>query len=138
MSPEVARFLMLHGAVVVFLGVLSGFPFWLAIVRDRGADAIRAWRVAHTTLISDGLVLLIVALMHPHVVLGTVAAWMLAWALVASAYGFVFALGVGAWVGERGLVPVPLGRNSLFFVGHAVGAGGAIVGAGLVLVGLLV
>lgn len=137
MPAEVARFLMLHGAIVVFLGILSGFPFWLASIRDRGPDAIRAWRVAHTTLISDGLLLLMVSLMRPYVALSGSAASLLGWALVASAYGFVFALAVGAWVGERGLVPLPLGRNSLFFLGHAVGAGGAVVGAGLVLVGLL-
>jgi hypothetical protein len=137
MPAEVARFLMLQGAIVVFLGVLAGFPFWLAIIRDRGPDAIRAWRVAHTTLIADGLLLLIVSLMRPHLALSGSVAWLLGWALVASAYGFVFALAVGAWVGERGLAPVPLGRNSLFFAGHAIGAGGAVVGAGLVLVGLL-
>lgn len=137
MPAEVSRFLMLHGAIVVFLGVLCGFPFWWAIIRERGADAIRAWRVAHTTLISDGLLLLVVALLSPHLALGPGVARLLAWALVASAYGFVFALGVGAWVGERGLTPVPLGRDSLFFVGHAVGAGGAIVGMGLVLMGLV-
>ena len=137
MPLEVERFLLLHGAIVLFLGVLAGFPFWLTIIRDRGSDAVRAWRVAHTTLISDGLVLLIVSLMGPHLALSGGAAWLLGWALVASAYGFVFALAVGAWVGERGLVPVPLGRNSLFFVGHAIGAGGAVVGTGLVLVGLL-
>lgn len=137
MSADIARFVMLHGAIVAFIGVLTGFPFWLAIIRDRGPDAIRAWRVAHTTLISDGVLLLVVSLLRPHLSLGTGASWLLGWALVASAYGFVFALAVGAWAGERGLVPLPMDRRTVFFVGHAVGATGAVVGAGLVLVGLL-
>jgi hypothetical protein len=125
-----------HGGIVVCLGLLAGFPFWLAIIGDRGTSRVQAWRVAHTTVLVDGLLLLVVALTVPHLRIGPALTALVAWSLVASAYGFVFALIGGAWAGERGLNPIPLGINSLFFVGHAVGATGATVGMGLVLYGL--
>ena len=130
------RLLLVHGSIVVLLGLLAGFPFWFAIIRDRGANRIQAWRVAHTTVLVDGLLLLVVGLISHQAGFGGAVMAGAAWALVASAYGFVFALIGGAWAGERGLNPIPLGVNSLFFVGHAVGATGAIVGMGLVLYGL--
>jgi uncharacterized membrane protein len=137
MPGNPVRLLVVHGGILVFLGLLAGFPFWFAIIRDRGANRIQAWRVAHTTVLGDGLLLLVVALVsHQAAVSGALMA-VAAWALVVSAYGFVFALIVGAWAGERGLNPIPWGLNSLFFVGHAVGATGALVGMGLVLYGLL-
>ncbi len=137
MTGNPIRLLLVHGSIVVFLGLLAGFPFWLAIIRDRGASRIQAWRVAHTTVLVDGLLLLVVGLLSHQADFGGAIMAVAAWALVASAYGFVFALIVGAWAGERGLNPIPLGVNSLFFVGHAVGATGAMVGMGLVLYGLL-
>jgi len=137
MAGEPVPLLLIHGTIVVSLGVLAGFPFWYAILRNRGAEQIRGWRVAHTTLIMNGLLLLVVALVSPHLELGHTSLALAAWALVVSAYGFVFALGVGAWVGERGLNPIPLGVNTLFFVGHALGATGAIVGVGVVLYAML-
>lgn len=137
MTPDAVRLLLVHGVIVMCLGLLAGFPFWLAIIRDRGASRVQAWRVAHTTVLVDGLLLMVVALIGPHLRIGPALMAVVTWALVASAYGFVFALIGGAWVGERGLNPIPRGVNSLFFVGHAVGATGATVGMGLVLYGLL-
>lgn len=137
MQGDPVRLLLAHGTIVTSVGVLAGLPFWLAIVRGASPDRVRAWRVAHVTLIATGFLLLLVALIRPHLDLARVPLATATAALVVSAYGFVFALGVGAWVGERGLRPVPLGINTLFFLGHAVGATGAIVGMSLVLYGLL-
>lgn len=137
MAEDPVRLLLVHGTIVLSCGVLAGLPFWLAIIRERGAERIRGWRVAHATLIVNGLLLLMVALMGPQLALGATSLALAAWALVVSAYCFVFALGVGAWVGKRGLNPIPLGVNTLFFVGHAVGATGAIVGVGVVICGVL-
>lgn len=137
MLGDPVRVLLTHGTIVTCVGVLAGLPFWLAIVREASPDRVRAWRVAHVTLIATGFLLLLVALIRPHLDLAQAPLAMVTAALVVSAYGFVFALGVGAWAGERGLSPVPLGSNTLFFLGHVVGATGAIVGMGFVLYGLL-
>jgi len=123
--------------IVLFLGVLSGMPFWFAIVHGRDEAAVRAWRVAHSTLIVCGLVMLVVSLISPQLALSRELRSLLAWFFVASGYGFVFALVVGAWMGRRGLTPWPVGVNTLLFSGHLIGAVGAFLGMCVVLYGLL-
>jgi fatty acid desaturase len=59
------------------------------------------------------------------------------WALIMSGYGFIFALVLGAATGLRALIPKPIGFNTLLFVGHLVGAVGAILGVGVLLYGLM-
>lgn len=135
MAPDAA--LLLHGTMVLCAGVVSGVPFWLAILGHRQPGAIRAWRVAHTTLISAGLMLLVVGILVPHVAPSPSLARWLRWSLVASGYGFAFALIVGAAVGERGLDPFPPGANSVLFLGHAVGAIGSMAGLAIFVAALL-
>lgn len=115
MADDPVRLLLVHGTIVLSFGVLTGLPFWLAILRQRGAERIHGWRVAHATLIVNGLLLLLVALMGPHLDLSEALSALAAWALVASAYGFVFALGGGAWFGERGAESPPAGRQHPLF-----------------------
>ena len=137
MTTDSSHLLLLHGAIVVGLGLLTGVPFWIAILRADSPERLRAWRVAHTTVLMDGLLLLVAGLMRTHLDL-TVAQWAVAeWALVVSAYAFGFALIGGAWAGERGLNPTPTGVRTLFFLGHAIGATGAFVGVGLLIRGLV-
>ena len=137
MGTEPVRSLVVHGTIVLLLGIVAGIPFWLAIIL-RGSEAtIRAWRVAHATLLGVGLMLILVGAVVPHTTLGaSLRAW-LEWSLVAGGYGFVFALIGGAMVGERGLNPLPPGVNTVFFLGHAIGAMGSLAGIALLLVGLL-
>lgn len=133
-QPE--RFLLIHGMIVLFLGVLSGMPFWFAIILSRDEGVVRAWRVAHTTLIVCGLVMLVVSLISPQLALSRELRSLLAWLFVASGYGFVFALVVGAWMRRRGLLPWPVGVNTLLFAGHLIGAVGAILGIAILIYGL--
>jgi hypothetical protein len=46
-------------------------------------------------------------------------------------------MAVGAWFGQRGLTPRPVGANTVFFLGHVIGAVGSVVGISIVLYGLL-
>ena len=137
MLHDPARFLLQNGALVLGAGVLCGVPFYLAIVLGWRPERIRAWRVAHATLLADGLLLLVAGVLAPALDVGTAWREALAWSLVISGWGFVFALGGGAAAGRRGLVPWPLGWNWLFFVGHAVGASGSAIGMLLLAVALL-
>lgn len=132
-----ARWLTFNGAIVLMAGLLAGLPFWLALVRNKSAAKAQAWRVAHATFIAQGLLMLLVALVLPHIALGHGTIWIAVWCLVASGYGFVFAMTVGAWTGRRGLSPKPLGLNTLLFAGHAVGATGSFVAICTVLYGAL-
>jgi hypothetical protein len=132
-----ARVLLANGALVLAIGVLCGVPFYLAIIRNWLPDRVRVWRVAHATLIMDGLLLLAAGILSPSLSLGGLPRAVLAWCLVVSGWSFVFALAGGAWAGRRGLRPQPWGMETVFFAGHAVGALGSLGGVALLVAGLL-
>ncbi|UCE67290.1 MAG: hypothetical protein JSU85_04555 [Candidatus Zixiibacteriota bacterium] len=137
MDAQPARMLLIHGSIVILSGLLSGIPFWAAVIRGRDDGAIRSWRVAHTTLIACGLVMLAIGLISPRLALSEGLRSFMVWMFVASGYGFVFALVVGAGTGYRALTPTPAGVNTLLFMGHLIGAVGSILGMCVVLYGLL-
>jgi hypothetical protein len=136
-SVAADRTLLRHGLIVLLLGVLAGFPFWLAILGRGGDRAAGAWRVAHATLIATGLVLMSVGFVSPWLILSPPLRALATGSLVASGYGFAFAMIVGAAVGIRGLTPWPLGFSTLLFLGHLIGALGSVVGLGLTVWGIL-
>jgi hypothetical protein len=131
-----SKCLLFNGSIVLLSGLLSGVPMGLAIIQKRGTEKIRAWRVAHSTLIMDGLLVIIVGLVVPSLSLGELASWILVWGLVISAYGFVLALTIGAWKGYRGLTPEPYGINTILYGGHIIGALGSLVGVVMLIYGL--
>jgi hypothetical protein len=137
MDLQPAGALLVHGSIVVLFGLLSGIPFWLAILRHREQGTIRAWRVAHTTLIAFGLLMVVVGVIDPHLALRTELRSLLVLALIVSGYGFVFALVIGAATGLRALTPKPWGFNTLLFLGHLLGATGSIIAMVIILYGLL-
>jgi len=132
-----AQWLFLNGVIVLLAGLVAGLPFWLAILRGDSAANCQAWRVAHATLIGQGLLMLIIALALPRIALSREAIWMAVWSLIAGGYGFVFAMTVGACTGRRGLWPRPWGLNTVLFAGHGIGALGLFVAVCLVLYGAL-
>lgn len=126
MISSPAAYLFFNGGVVIMAGLLLGFPLRSAIVTKRGD--VNAWRVSHSVLIMDGLLMLVVGLTLPHLLLGRPALWVLVWSLVAAGYGFLVAFAVGAWKGIRGLTARPFGLNTVLFGAHVVGAFGSLVG----------
>ena len=137
-SVAASRALVRHGLIVLLVGVLAGFPFWLAILGQGGAGgAAGPWRVAHATLIATGLVLMNVGFVSPWLALSPPLRALATGSLVASGYGFAFAMIVGAAVGIRGLTPWPLGIPTILFLGHLIGALGSVVGLGLTVWGIL-
>jgi hypothetical protein len=137
MHLDPARLLLQNGALVLGAGVLCGIPFYLAIVLGWGPERTRAWRVAHATLLADGLLLLVAGILLPTLEAGSGWREALGGSLVVSAWAFVLALAGGAAAGRRGLVPWPPGWNWVFFAGHAVGAMGSAIGVFLLIVALL-
>ena len=132
-----SKYLLFHGSIVLFTGLLSGILMGSAINKKKGEEAVRAWRVAHSGLIMDGLMMLIIALIVPYLKVGEVAVWTLVWGLVISGYGFVMALPLGAWKGYRGLVPKPHGINTIVYAGNVIGVVGSLVGTAIVIFGCL-
>jgi hypothetical protein len=105
----------LHGVVLVVLGMLVGLPFSDAITAHSGADVERAWRVAHTSLVTGGTLYIAIAAIAHYLVVSKSAAVFVTWSLVISAYAFAFALVVGPIVGARGLEPTGPPLNVLVF-----------------------
>ena len=129
-------YLLFNGSAVILAGLLSGIPLRNAIVRKK-EECVNAWRVTHSVLIMDGLMMLIIGLVIPHLILDKLAAWGLVWSLVASGYGFVVAFTLGAWKGIRGLNAKPYGLNTLLFAAHVIGASGSFVGILITIYGIL-
>lgn len=130
-------YLILNGSFVLFAGILSGFPYWLAIIRRKEQETIRAWRVAHSFLIMEGMMLLVVGIISPDLPLDERTIWIMVWALIISAYGFVLAFTFGAWTRYRGLTPKPYGMNTIFFGWHIVGIVGSLIGITIFVYGAL-
>lgn len=129
-------YLLFNGSVVIMVGLLIGFPLRDAIVKEK-REAVNAWRVAHSVLVMDGLLMLIVGLTIPHLVLDRLTLWVLVWSLVASGYGFAVAFILGAWKGLRGLTAKPFGLNTLLFGAHIIGAFGSLIGIAIAIYGSL-
>ena len=104
-----------HGVLLVVLGMLVGLPFADAITAHSGPEAERAWRVAHTSLVTAGTLYVAVAAIAHHLILPGRAAAFVTWSFVVSAYTFSFVFVVGPVVGARGLEPSGPPFNILIF-----------------------
>ncbi len=129
-------YLLFNGSLVILAGLLLGFPLRYAIVKKK-EEIVNAWRVAHSVLVMDGMMMIIVGLTIPYLILDGLSVWVLVWSLVASGYGFVVAFTIGAWKGLRGLTAKPFGLNTLLFAAHIVGALGSLIGIVIVIYGSL-
>ncbi len=103
MTHKQAGLLIFHGALLLFIGNLVGFIFANAIVENWGADAERAWRVAHTSLVLGGIIYVAIGAARNHIALSQRLNSFLVRALIGTAYVFPAALILGANIGARGL-----------------------------------
>ena len=120
--------LIFHGAVILLVGFLCGAPLGSAAVRGK-EEAVRAWRVAHSSLIMGGVLLLALAGAVSHLKLSPFALTLLVWAFVVSSYVFAVVLPLAAHYGHRGLTSAPPFLNRILYLGNMVGAGGLLLGA---------
>ena len=127
--------LIFHGAVVLLIGLLCGAPLGSAVVRAKSEDIVRGWRVAHTSLIMGGILLLAVAGISERLRLGAFAQHLLVWPLVISSYGFAVVLPLAAHYGHRGLTPAGPFVNRVIYIGNMVGAAGLVLGTVVLLWG---
>jgi len=130
-----ANALVFHGAVILFIGLLCGAPLGSAAVRGKSEEKVRAWRVAHSSLIMGGILLLAIGGVSAHLRLSAFASSVLVWALVASSYAFAVVLPLAARYGHRGLSFAPPLLNRAIYCGNMAGAGGLLVGTGMLLWG---
>ena len=135
MIRQPIAYLLLNGSIVILVGLLTGLALKTAIVKQR--ENVNAWRVAHSVLVMDGLLMLIVGMTVPYLLLDGWAVWVLVWSLIAAGYGFVAAFSLGALKGIRGLTVKPYGLNTVLFAAHLIGAAGSLVGVMIMTYGSL-
>jgi hypothetical protein len=117
-----ARHLVFHGSIVLLVGLLCGVPYGRAINRHAPAHIIHSWRVAHASLpIGAILMFAVAALLSSFAVVNQVK-WLIAIALIISAYAFCISLPLGAITGHRGLSSSGSLTAKLVFAGNMLGS----------------
>src|SRR5688572_17853042 len=110
--------LIFHGAVILLVGLVCGAPLGSAVMHGKPEETVRAWRVAHSSLVMGGVLLLALAGIVAKLQLGALPLALLVWAFVGSSYGFALVLPLGAYYGHRGLTPAPPFINRVLYIGN--------------------
>jgi hypothetical protein len=131
MTTNCRERLIFHGAIVMFVGLLCGYP---AVV-ERADEAFRMWRATHLELLMVGIWLLATAAVFPSLVLERREALGLVWSLLATAYGLMTGLLIGAATGVRAIQPAGPAANWFAFAGNVIGILGALLAVLLTLTG---
>lgn len=121
--------IILHGAVVILIGLFCGFP---TVVEG---DAERYWHTAHEALILTGTLMLAVSSVMPHLVLAKREATGLFWSLFATGYGLSVGTVLQGVLGQRAFGPSSSPLVMIAFIGIAIGIGGSITATALVVMG---
>lgn len=125
-----ARHLVFHGAIVLLFGLLLGAPYAKAIKRDAAAHIVNSWRVAHLSLPIGATLMLATAGVLSSLAVPGWAMWLIAVALIVSAYGFCVSTPLAAISGQRGLSSNgATGLGRLVYAGNMVGAIASVAGA---------
>jgi len=123
--------LIFHGSIVMFIGLLCGYP----AIGEPGDDAARLWRAAHLELLMIGMWLLATAAVLPLLLLKRREGSGLVWSLLATGYGLMTVLLMRAVTGVRGIEPSGPAANWVAFAGSVVGILGALLAVLLTLAG---
>ena len=134
MEPRLRARMIYHGAVVVMLGLLAGFPHAFVLTGQLAGEE-RAWRMAHLEGLLNGMLVLLAAAVSGWLVLSPAQQRWLVWSLVAAAYGNVIASTLGAAFGVRGLALAGPAANAIMNLLFWIAIAGVFVGVGLVIAG---
>jgi hypothetical protein len=117
-----SQLLLLNGFIILLLGLLCGVPLGRAVNRNKGEEIIRAWRVAHSSIVNGGVMLLVISVVLPSVELS--AGWRLGVSVLLSVafYAFCYALIFGAWKGHRGLAKETTMSANIIYYANMFGA----------------
>lgn len=127
MSRRTAAMMAFNGLVVLFLGLLAGLPYGMALVDHWGDEAARAWKLAHAEGVLNGILVVALAGGASWLALGRTAERVVAWGAVLAAYGNVAGATIGALTGQRGLAPQGPAANWVVFVCFMFGMWGVLV-----------
>jgi len=134
MDPRLRARLVFHGAIVVMLGLLAGFPHAFVLTGQLAGEE-RAWRMAHLEGLLNGMVMMLAAAVSGSLALSAAQQRWLVWTLVAAGYGNVVASVLGATFGVRGLALAPPLANAVMNLLFWIAIAGILAGVGLLIVG---
>jgi hypothetical protein len=130
-----ASALVMHGAIVVGIGLGVGFPYASAITGGWGAEAERAWRTAHLEGLLNGMLVVLLGVAVPHLALRPREEQWLRWGGLATGYGNVIAASLGAATGVRGLAPGGPLANFAVFALFTIAIVGVVAAVALLVLG---
>jgi hypothetical protein len=131
---EVRLFLIRHGAIVAFLGSLTGLAYTFVVTGEL-AGSIRAWHLAHIQGVMIGIMILAVSSLVTRVSLEGRKLWILAYAFVITGYCYSIGPVLGAVLGVRGIEPAMPVANLVFYVSNTIASLSVLVGLGLTVYG---
>lgn len=135
MQYRLQLLLLLHGTVMIFIGLLAGVPLMLAIDLGWGSFSEHIWAVSHTSVTLTGVAFVAISGAFDHLVHGEREAALLVRSLLVCAYTFTVGLLVDA-VGEvRGLAPMGPLLNWVAFILFVIGAVAILLGVGIMIMG---
>lgn len=134
MIDSYVRKMIFHGAAVMWLGLMAGFPFGLVIMGRMEGD-VRAWHMAHMEGIVNGLLAIAAAAALKHLSIDERRAPIYAWSFIVAAWTNIVASIIAAIVHQRGLeLALPI-SNLIVFATFVVGILAVLVGLFLMLRG---
>jgi hypothetical protein len=134
MSQPHRLFMIKHGAIVAFLGALSGLAYTFVITGDI-PGSIRAWHLAHLQGVMTGILIMAVSACVPHLHLDQTKSWILCYSYVVTGYCYSIGPVWGAVFGVRGIEPVMPLANILMFISNTIASISVLIGLGMTVYG---
>ncbi len=119
-----------HGAIVLLVGLLCGYP-----AATEGDGGERLWHTAHEGLIMVGIMLFAITAVMPLLRLERRERAGLVWSLLATGYGLTVGLLVEGITGSRAFGPSTSPLLMVGFICNATGILGSMLAAGLTIIG---
>jgi hypothetical protein len=134
MTESYVRKMLYHGAAVIWVGLLIGFPFGLVAMGRLEGD-VRAWRMAHLEGVLNGLLTIAAGAALKHLSLDERRVPLYAWSFIVAAWGNVIASLLAALARQRGLELALPWSNVVVFALFVIAVLGVLVGLYLMMRG---
>ena len=130
-QPDAQRRLVLHGAIILLVGLLCGYA---AVVEETSRSG-RVWTAAHSALLMLGVWLIASAAILPLLELAPRERDALLISLTGGAYSFVTAVVIQAITGIRAISPDVSGISLVAFAANVLAVLGTFLAASLTAMG---
>ena len=116
MVDQYVRRMIFHGAAVIWVGLMAGFPFGLVVMGRMEGD-IRAWHMAHLEGLLNGLLTIGAGVALKSLSLDERRVPLYAWSFILAAWGNIIASIIAAVVHQRGLeLALPMSNLVVFTI----------------------